>query len=467
MRHHASRLQVSRPGRSAPSGTRARSAGPGDPGRSAPASRSGPSSRARRPGRAASGLVLLVLPALVATACGGGGGAGESRGPVVGASEAGAPKPDPAIAVVPADGARGVRPDRRVVVTALKGTLRRVTVRGGPVRVAGRMSADRRTWRARWTLHPGTAYTVTSAGVDDAGAPTRVTTRFTTLRPSATFAVADVTPRPGELVGVGMPLIVTFSRAIADREAVERSLELKMSRPVTGAWRWTGPSQVVFRPRRYWPAGQRVRLLAHTAGVRAAPGVYGASGATAGFRVGPSRISTVDVRAHRMTVRVNGRTVRTAGISAGKGGRRAYTTTSGVHLAMGKGDPVVMTSAWMGVTDRGDPRYYKLRVRHAVQISSSGEYVHSAPWSVGSQGRANVSHGCVNASPAFAEWFYGQSLRGDVIAVTGTDRPLEWTNGWGYWQLPWSRWLAGSALGRPVRPRAPEARHRPPETRHR
>ncbi|WP_160823384.1 hypothetical protein [Actinomadura sp. J1-007] len=51
--------------------------------------------------------------------------------------------------------------------------------------------------------------------------------------------------------------------------------------------------------------------------------------------------------------------------------------------------------------------------------------------------------------------------------MTGTDRPLEWTNGWGYWQLPWSRWLAGSALGRPVRPRAPEARHRPPETRHR
>ena len=117
---------------------------------------------------------------------------------------------------------------------------------------------------------------------------------------------------------------------------------------------------------------------------------------------------------------------------------------------MGKGDPVIMTSAWMGVTDRKDARYYKLKVRHAVQISSSGEYVHAAPWSVASQGRENVSHGCVNASPSFARWFYDRTLRGDVITVSGTDRPLEPTNGWGFWQVPWSRWVAGSALRRPA-----------------
>ena len=389
----------------------------------------------------------MVLVAPGAVACGGGGGDGDGADGRPGRA---APPPPAPIRFTPGDGAREVRPDRPVVVTAVRGTLRSVEVKGGDGRAQGRMSRDRRTWRTRWTLRPGTTYTVTASGTGPAGEPTSLTGRFTTLRPRGTFAIADITPRPGELVGAGMPLIVTFDRPIARRAAVERSLEVRMRRPVPGAWHWTGPRQVVFRPRRYWPSGQRVTLIAHTAGVRAAPGVYGASGRTAGFRVGPRRISTVDVRRHRMTVQENGVTVRSAGISAGRGGKRAYTTTSGIHLTMGKSDPVIMTSAWMGVTDRKDPRYYRKTVRHAVQISSSGEYVHAAPWSVRHQGRANVSHGCVNVSPEFAAWFYARSLRGDIVAVTGTDRPLEPLNGWGFWQLSWKRWLAGSALDRPV-----------------
>ncbi|TDD70583.1 hypothetical protein E1298_36600 [Actinomadura rubrisoli] len=390
---------------------------------------------------------------MAATACTAGAGGDTGRAPrAAGMPESGARSEPAAIAIAPAGGSRDVRPDRAVVVTAARGALRRVTVRadGTSAPVEGRLARDHRSWRTRWALRPGTAYTVTAAGSDDSGGRTAATSRFTTLRPSATFRISDVTPRPGEVVGVGMPLIVTFDRAVARRAAVERTLEVRSSRSVTGAWHWISPQQVVFRPRRYWPAHGRVTLVAHTTGVRAAPGVYGTSGNVTAFHIGPARISTVDVRRHRMTVRVDGRAVRGAGISAGKGGRRAYTTTSGVHLTMGKGDPIVMTSQWMGVTDKKDPRYYKLKVRHAVQISSSGEYVHSAPWSVKSQGRENVSHGCVNAPPQFASWYYAGSLRGDVVTVTGTDRALEWTNGWGYWQLPWSRWKAGSALGRPL-----------------
>ncbi|WP_169803910.1 L,D-transpeptidase [Actinomadura rubrobrunea] len=385
------------------------------------------------------------------SACGGGGDGtdGARAGRAFGAAT---PSASPPILITPAHGARAVRPDSRVVVTARRGTLHRVVVRAADgTRAPGRMSSDRRTWRTRWTLRPGTVYTVDSTGVEQ-GRPTAATARFATLRPQAAFGVADVAPRPGEVVGVGMPIIVTFDRPVADRAAVERSLELRMSRPVVGAWRWLDGRRVVFRPRRFWPTGQRVRLIAHTAGVRAAPGVYGRADRAVGFRVGPARISTVDVPRHRMTVRVNGRVVRSVGISAGKGGARKYTTTSGVHLTMGKADPVIMSSAWMGVTDRDDPRYYKKKVRHAVQISASGEYVHAAPWSVRAQGRENVSHGCVNASPEFARWFFGETLRGDVVTIIGTNRPLEWNNGWGYWQLPWRVWQAGSALKRPVRP---------------
>ncbi|MCP2335862.1 L,D-transpeptidase [Actinomadura rupiterrae] len=262
---------------------------------------------------------------------------------------------------------------------------------------------------------------------------------------AATFRVAAVTPREGEVVGVGMPIIVTFSRAVSSRAKVERALRVRMSRAVPGGWFWPSPRQAVFRPRRFWPSGERITLDARTSGLRDASGVSGEGNVTRTFRVGRARVSIVDTRAHRMSVSEDGRVVRRTPISAGRGGRRAYTTTSGVHLVMGKGDPVVMSSAWMGVTNPEDPRYYKMRVRYAVQISASGEYVHSAPWSVASQGHENVSHGCVNASPDFARWFYGRSVRGDVVLVTGTSRPLAWNNGYGYWQLPWTRWKAASA----------------------
>ena len=76
--------------------------------------------------------------------------------------------------------------------------------------------------------------------------------------------------------------------------------------------------------------------------------------------------------------------------------------------------------------------------------------MHSAPWSVGAQGSYNVSHGCVNASPAFATWFYNMEQWGDVVVVTGTDRPLEWNNGYGFWQMSWNDWVKGSAANASV-----------------
>jgi lipoprotein-anchoring transpeptidase ErfK/SrfK len=144
-----------------------------------------------------------------------------------------------------------------------------------------------------------------------------------------------------------------------------------------------------------------------------------------------------------MVVKRDGKTVQTMRISAGKATTREYTTTSGVHLTMERGNPVTMISPGK---KKGDPGYYKEVVNHAVRISNSGEYVHSAPWSVGSQGRANVSHGCVNARPDQAKWFYENFHRGDVVKITGTTRDLEWNNGWGYWQLSFKQWKKGSAL---------------------
>lgn len=63
------------------------------------------------------------------------------------------------------------------------------------------------------------------------------------------------------------------------------------------------------------------------------------------------------------------------------------------------------------------PEGYKITAQYAVRVTWSGVYVHSAPWSVDSQGYANVSHGCINLSPDNAAWYFNQVNVGDPIQV--------------------------------------------------
>lgn len=102
---------------------------------------------------------------------------------------------------------------------------------------------------------------------------------------------------------------------------------------------------------------------------------------------------------------------------------------------------------------QGSPDYYYEKVYWNVKLTSGGEYVHAAPWSVGSQGRVNVSHGCVNASPADAQWFFGFSRVGDVVQVTGTGRPPDTSQAGNDWSINWDTWRSGDALAGASRPR--------------
>jgi lipoprotein-anchoring transpeptidase ErfK/SrfK len=349
------------------------------------------------------------------------------------------------VSISPANGAADSRPEQPILVKATKGRLGKVSVQGDAKEVAGGFDQGHTQWKSSWTLKPATKYTVTATATAG-GKTTTTTSSFQTLTPKQTFGIADITPMPAETIGVGMPLIVKFSGPVYNKAEVERGLQVTSDKAAEGSWRWVGDQQVIYRTKDYWQPHQAVTLTAHLSGVRGAKDTYGTKDYTRSFKIGTSQISTVDVKAHQMTVQVDGKTVKTTPISAGKGGARKYTTTNGVHAVMGKQSPVTMTSGWMGVTDKSNPAYYSLTVHQAVQISSSGEYVHSAPWSVGSQGQENVSHGCVNAPPAFAKWFYDLSRRGDIVKVTGTDRELEPDNGYGYWQLSWADWLKGSAL---------------------
>ena len=71
--------------------------------------------------------------------------------------------------------------------------------------------------------------------------------------------------------------------------------------------------------------------------------------------------------------------------------------------------------------------------------------------SVRSQGVDNVSHGCVNLSPAHAEAYFNLIRYGDLVTVTGTNRgPTDLLQsgdpGMADWNLTWAQYTAGSAL---------------------
>ncbi|MFO7253136.1 MAG: Ig-like domain-containing protein, partial [Actinomycetes bacterium] len=127
--------------------------------------------------------------------------------------------PPPTITVAPAEGAKRVRPDKPVVVTASGGKLEKVVVRAGRHVVDGRLDDSGTRWRSTERLRPATTYTVEAQAVGDGG-PTQVNSKFTTLKPQNELAVIDVTPAvKGEILGVGAPIIVTFNRPVEDKAA--------------------------------------------------------------------------------------------------------------------------------------------------------------------------------------------------------------------------------------------------------
>ena len=127
-------------------------------------------------------------------------------------------------------------------------------------------------------------------------------------------------------------------------------------------------------------------------------------------------IATADDNTKTLTVRRNGEVVKTMPISMGK---NSTPTNNGTYIVGDRFAHMVMDSSTYGVPSNS-PNGYRTEVDCATQISYSGIYVHAAPWSVGSQGYSNVSHGCLNVSTSNAQWFYNNTKRGDIVEVANT-----------------------------------------------
>lgn len=350
------------------------------------------------------------------------------------------------VTITPANGTTQARPDSPVVVQATKSKLKNVVVTAAGRPVVGVFSPDRRQWRSRWTIKPGAQVSVQATAEDKHGKATTVTSGFTTQKAAHRLSVSQdpiLEDNRGETYGVGLPIILDFNRPVSNKAQVERALEVRAQKPVEGAWRWIGNEEVVYRTKTYWPAHQTVTLVAHLAGVPAGKDVYGTKDFTRTYKIGRAQYTHLYLNKHRMRVYWDGKLVRKEPISAGNGSTTEYTTTSGQHLTMEKD-----TSVWMTSPGRspGDAGYYHELIHYAVRISSLGEYLHQTPGDEGCLGHENCSHGCVRQPAGDAKWFYRHAQPADPVVATGTDRQVEWDNGWAFFQMPWDKWKKGSAL---------------------
>jgi lipoprotein-anchoring transpeptidase ErfK/SrfK len=335
-----------------------------------------------------------------------------------------------------------VATDAPINVDVINGRIKKLTVKTPDgTEVPGYMDRLGKWWKARSPLQPGTEYTVTARMVPNRGKADTKTWKFSTITPRGYLGVR-VVPGDNETVGVGQPIALKFTGPVANKAAVEARLNVTTSVPVDGSWRWMSDTEAHWRPRDYWPAHTDVSFDGDLTGVDAGNGLIGNVHRTAHFRIGDSHVSIANAGAHTLTVYENGAVVKSFPMSAG---RDKYPTMSGKHIVLGKSAKVVMDSRTNGIP-LSSPDGYLETVLWDTQISSTGEYVHAAPWSVDDQGSANVSHGCINLSTDNAEWFYNWSQRGDVVEVIGTSRPPNDDIAMVDWKVPYEQWLLGSAV---------------------
>jgi lipoprotein-anchoring transpeptidase ErfK/SrfK len=389
--------------------------------------------------------VILAASTLIAAGCGTAKPNAAQLDPqaVSGTSAVGVAKaPASDLHISPAPGTAQAATASGITVTAVHGAkIAKVTVTTAGDPVTGSMSGAGTSWQSTWALDTDRSYTVTATGTDSAGHTVTSTSSFHTLTPARSFST-EIFEGSGATYGVGMPLMLSFTAPITNRSAVERSLQITTSKPVVGAWYWDGSEAVDFRPRGYWPQDTSVTLTAHLNGVDGGNGRYGTHTLTQSFDIGQSVIAVASTASHQTQVYVGGKLTYTWPISSG---RSTMPTPDGTYLTVQKGNPVRM----IGGT-KGKPGYYNELVNWAVRFTFSGDYYHSAPWSVVNQGVSNVSHGCVNLPPNDAETYYNLAIPGDPVTITGSPKAGNWDDGWTEWFLSWPEYLKGSATGMAV-----------------
>ncbi|MGY5012652.1 L,D-transpeptidase [Streptomyces sp. 900105755] len=350
------------------------------------------------------------------------------------------------ITVTPVSGTKKAEFTTPVVVTVADGTLASVTVAGNDGSTLSGTFDDAKTkWTSAKNPYSGTKYTVTAKAQ---GAADETVATFTTKSPGETF-IGYFTPEADSTSGVGMPVSINFTHAVADRATVQKAITVTAEPEVEVVGHWFSDTRLDFRPETYWASGTKITLSLDLKDVEGSDGVYGVQSKDVTFHIGRAQISTVDLSAKEMVVRRDGATLATYPVS---GGNAQHTTWSGIMVISERFKQTRMESSTVGLGDEYDIS----DVPHAQRLTTSGTFVHGNYWaSTAVFGHENTSHGCVGLhdakgasdSSVAGYKFYESSMLGDVVIVKNSgEKTVEASNGLNGWNLSWADWKAGSAV---------------------
>jgi lipoprotein-anchoring transpeptidase ErfK/SrfK len=383
-------------------------------------------------------VAALVLPVAL-TSCSSNSGTDAKNG------SADAAGPAPSVVVTPAANARMLPVTTEIAAKVSNGTVTTVTLTDANGKaITGSMRLDDSSWVPSEPLAYGQSYTARVTATNAGGTIEKTTSFSTMAKPSTPPIHTSFNVDSAQKYGVGMPIVVDFGSAIPDKykDDVERRLFVTSYPAQVGAWRWYSDTEVAYRPKAHWRTGTTVDVRLAVGGQPIGNRVI-EKDRDATFTIGRDMQYAVTNRNHTMTITSNGKVVKKYPISMGKPRTPSW---SGKFVIMDRLPATVFDT--IGEPDGG----YRIAVKYAERLTWSGTFFHSAPWSVGQQGRVNVSHGCVNLAPAAAKWIYKNSLVGDPASISGTSRRVAQGNGWTVWDISWNEYIEGSALDSPVAP---------------
>lgn len=358
------------------------------------------------------------------------------------------PAPRPlTLEITPATPTKGLPISTEVGTRVRGGTITTVRMTQGSTVIAGTMREDGSAWVPAQPLAYGKAYAVVVSAAGEAGQKVSKRAVFTTA-PSGGGAElgSGLYLFSGHTYGVAMPVVAEFVPGIAvkDRARLERRMFVRSSPAQPGVWHWTASgTQAFYRPPAYWRPGTTLAVRLGLAGVRLSNGRTSPVDRSATVKIGRKLQMVVDNKTKRLTVIKNGRAVRKMAVSLGK---PSTPSSSGTLVVMEKAASTIFDTR----AELGPVNGYRARIAYAQRLTWGGEFIHSAPWSVGDQGYRNVSHGCVNVAPGNASWLFSQTMIGDPVTVTGTGVKVVDGNGWTVWSQSWSEYVKSSALPVPA-----------------
>ncbi|MCG7202465.1 L,D-transpeptidase [Streptomyces arenae] len=353
---------------------------------------------------------------------------------------------DARIEITPGQGAYGVGINRPVEVTVSNGKLTKVTMTAVATgtEIPGTLSADGTSWKPNTPLERATRYQVAAAAEDAEGRSATGNATITTVSPANDF-IGHLSPEDGSTVGVGMPVTVTFDKAIGDKAAVQSEIQVSSSSGQRVVGHWLNDARLDFRPESYWKAGSTVTVKLTRNGIQK----------TVTFTIGRSQISTVDAGTKQMTVVRDGKAIKTIPVSSGS---PEHPTYNGRMVISEKFTQTRMNGATVGLMKDGKPAYDIDDVPHAMRLTDSGTFIHGNYWGADSVfGKVNTSHGCIGLNDVKgggdgnqpAAWFFDNSMTGDVVIVKNSadKTTLSPDNGLSDWNMSWKEWASGSATG--------------------